>query len=57
MIKNEKFIGISDTQLRTIRGAGFITASYEYLFSNAGDIVKKMGQRSSYYDHLYKDFK
>ncbi|KRK97704.1 bacteriocin [Companilactobacillus futsaii] len=57
MKKSEKFNIIEKKELKNINGGGFLSAAYEYLFSNSMDIVKKMGKRQPYYDHLYKDFK
>lgn len=57
MIKNTKFSEMNIEELKGNRGSGVIKDVYGYLFANAGDIVKKMGQRQSYYDRLYKDFK
>ncbi len=51
------FSEITDNQLRGVKGSGIVSAAYEYLFSNSGDILKKMTKRQSYYNHLYKDFR
>jgi len=57
MIKKFNFLEINDEELKEIKGSGIVSTAYGYLFSNAGDILKQMTKRQSYYDHLYKDFK